>query len=273
MDYSVLMSVYKNENPAFLRLAIDSMLNQTVPPAQFLLICDGTLPKPVDEVIDSYGSRLEVIRLPENKGLGEALRVGLLYCRHELVARMDSDDISLSDRCEKQLAVLTRNNGPDIISGTVEEFTDDPNAPVSRRVVPLTHEEIVAYSKRRCPFNHPAVMFKKQAVLDAGNYSGKYLYNEDYDLWMRMIANGARTANLADVLLKQRSPAEQIQRRGGRAYAKSFHKLRRSFLKQGWISRKDFMLSAYPQYIVCVMPNGMRGAVYRFVRRKEGKQS
>lgn len=273
MDYSVLMSVYKNENPAFLRLAVDSMLNQTAPPEQFVLIADGPLPQPLEEAVGSYGSRLEVVRLPENKGLGEALRIGMAYCRHELVARMDSDDLSLPDRCEKQLAVLTGANAPDIVSGTVEEFTDDPDAPVSRRVVPLTHEEIVAYSKRRCPFNHPAVMFKKQAVLDAGSYSGEYLFNEDYDLWMRMIADGAKTANLADVLLKQRSPAEQMQRRGGRAYAKSFYDLRRMFLKKGWISRKDFMLSAYPQYAVCVMPNGMRSAVYRFVRHKEGKQS
>lgn len=271
MDYSVLMAVYAKENPAHFQTAIDSMLLQTVPPAQFVLVCDGPLTPELDAVIDSRGDRLDVVRLPENKGLGEALRTGLLHCRCALVARMDSDDISLPDRCERQLALFAADSGLDIAGGVIEEFTFDPENPVSKRVVPLTHEKIVRYSKRRCPFNHPCVMYKKQAVLDAGNYNNDYLYNEDYDLWMRMLANGAKTANLPEVLLRQRSSSAQIQRRGGKAYAKSFFAMRKSFLEKGWISRRDFILSAYPQYIVSIMPNRMRGFVYRVVRRKEGK--
>ncbi len=273
MEYSVLMAVYAKESPAYFQIAIDSMLQQTVPPTQFVLVCDGPLTPALDAVIEGYGEKLDAVRLPENKGLGEALRAGLLQCRCALVARMDSDDISLPDRCEKQLAAFAADDTLDILSGVVEEFTDDPSSPASRRVVPLTHAEIVRYSKRRCPFNHPCVMFKKQAVLDAGSYNNDFVYNEDYDLWMRMLANGAKTANLPDVLLKQRSPAAQIQRRGGKAYAKSFYAMRKGYVKKGWISRNDFIRSAYPQYIVSRMPNGMRGMVYRAVRRKEGKQA
>lgn len=273
MDYSVLMAVYAKEDPAHFQTAIDSMLQQTVPPAQLVLVCDGPLTTELDSVIQSRADRLDVVRLPQNRGLGEALRTGLLHCRCALVARMDSDDISLPDRCEKQLAAFAADSDLAIVSGVIEEFTFDPEQPVSKRVVPLTHDAIVTYSKRRCPFNHPCVMFKKQAVLDAGNYNNDYVYNEDYDLWMRMLANGVKTANLPDVLLQQRSSSAQIQRRGGKSYAKSFFALRKAFLQNGWISRKDFIYSAYPQYIVSRMPNGMRGMVYRVVRRKEGKQA
>ena len=265
--YSVLMAVYHKDDPAFLRDAIDSMLRQTVPPAQFVLVCDGPLTPELDEVIESYGDALDVLRLPENKGLGNALRCGLERCSCELVARMDSDDISVPDRCEKQLAAFASDDSLCVLSGAVEEFADDPEKPFAKRSVPLTHEEILAYCKRRNPFNHPAVMFRKQAILNAGGYNSDFYLFEDYDLWTRVLRSGVKTANLSQTLLKFRANELQVKRRGGVRFGRYMLAYRRHMRRTGWISRREYLTSAYPHFIVCAMPNRMRRRVYQILRK------
>lgn len=267
MEYSVLMSVYAKDQPDYLRTAIDSMLCQTVPPAQFVLVCDGPLTPTLDEVINGYGERLEVLRLPVNKGPGFARNHALSHCRCELVAGMDSDDISLPDRCEKQLAAFERDSELAVVSGAIEEFNENPDEPFAVRRVPLTHEEILQYSKKRIPFNNVTAMFKKAAVEAAGGYNATLRLFEDYDLWIRTLKTGVKTANLPDVLVKVRSTPAQLRRRGGRVYAKSMLRFRRQLLKTGWISRRDYVLSAYPHYIVCMSPNGVRRLVYKIIRK------
>ncbi len=267
MEYSVLMSVYAKDQPDFLRTAIDSMLCQTVPPAQFVLVCDGPLTPALNEVIEGYGERLEVLRLPVNKGPGFARNHALSHCRCELVAGMDSDDISLPDRCEKQLAAFERDSELAVVSGAIEEFNEDPNEPFAVRRVPLTHEEILQYSKKRIPFNNVTAMFKKAAVEAVGGYNATLRLFEDYDLWIRTLKSGVKTANLPDVLVKVRSTPAQLKRRGGRVYAKSMMRFRRQLLKTGWISRKEYVMSAYPHYIVCISPNGVRRLVYKIIRK------
>ena len=269
MNYSVLMSVYHKENPEYLRAAIDSMLCQTVKPAQVVLVCDGPLTPELDEVIKGFGNKLDVLRLDENMGLGKALEEGLKRCSCELVARMDTDDLSLPDRCEKQLAAFEKDESLALLSGAVEEFSDDPETPFAKRVVPLEHSDILSYSKKRNPFNHPAVMFKKQAVLDAGGYNSDYYLFEDYDLWVRVLQSGARTANLPDTLVKMRSSGGQVKRRGGFKFAQLMLKFRKHLKQCGWISRSEYVTSAYPHAAVCVVPSFMRRGVYKILRRKD----
>ena len=267
MDYSVLMAVYAKEQPAYLQAAIDSMLRQTVPPAQFVLVCDGALTPQLDAVIASFGDALDVVRLPENHGPGYARSEGLKRCRAPLVALMDSDDLSVPDRCEKQLAAFERDSELAVVSGAIEEFNEDPNEPFAVRRVPLTHEEILQYSKKRIPFNNVTAMFKKAAVEAVGGYNATLRLFEDYDLWIRTLKSGVKTANLPDVLVKVRSTPAQLKRRGGRVYAKSMMRFRRQLLKTGWISRKEYVMSAYPHYIVCMSPNGVRRLVYKIIRK------
>ena len=269
MNYSVLMSVYHKENPEYLRSAVDSMLNQTVRPSQVVLVCDGTLTPELDSVIDSFGDRLDVLRLEKNMGLGKALEEGLKCCSCELVARMDTDDISLPDRCEKQLAAFEKNQSLAVLSGAVEEFSDDPEKPFAKRSVPLEHSEILSYSKKRNPFNHPAVMFKKQAVLSAGGYNSDYYLFEDYDLWTRVLQSGALTANLPDALVKMRASGDMVKRRGGFKFARLMLQFRKHLRDCGWISRREYITSAYPHAVVCVVPSFMRRGVYKILRRKE----
>lgn len=193
-EYSVLMSVYHKEKPEYLNQAIESIQTQTISTNDFVLVCDGPLNEQLDGVIatkqQEMGDTLNVVRLAKNGGLGNALNEGIKYCKNELVARMDSDDIAYPDRCEKQIAVFNTHSEVSICSGIVEEFTTDPNTVDTKRVPPETNAEIVEFAKKRNPFNHPCVMYKKSAVGAVGSYQDFYLL-EDYYLWLRMLMAGS----------------------------------------------------------------------------------
>ena len=150
-----------------------------------MLVCDGELNESLDKVIldkkEEMGDVLNVIRLKENVGLGKALNVGLEYCKNEYIARMDSDDISVPDRCEKQLEIFKKLQEISICSGTVQEFSDDINNIECLRILPQNNNEIIKFSKKRNPFNHPCVMYKKSSVKAVGSYQDFYLL-EDYHL-------------------------------------------------------------------------------------------
>ena len=226
--YSVLMSVYGKENSVWFKKAAESMLNQTAPPDEFVLICDGPLTEELETAVEeldrSYPGMFQILRLKENVGLGEALRQGILLCRNELVARMDSDDIACPDRCRQQLELFQKIPELAFSSGTIAEFFDErelessETAALRLRTLPQSHEEIVSYAKKRNPMNHMAVMLKKGAVLQAGNYqSAEGL--EDYDLWSRMLQLGFRAGNLKETLVWARIGNGMEQRRGGVKYA------------------------------------------------------
>ena len=264
-QYSVLMSVYYKEKPENLKLAMESIMNQTVPPAVFILVCDGPLGDGLDGVInDMEGthSELRVVRLPKNGGLGNALNVGLKQCTNELVARMDSDDISRPDRCEKQIRIFEEHPELSIISGTVEEFSKSIDVIEARRELPESSQEIIKFSKKRNPFNHPCVMYKKSAVEAAGGYQDFYLL-EDYYLWIRMLQNGAKGYNIREPLLWMRAGAAMYKRRSGWKYVKSQRNLFRYMRKQGYIGWGRYLLSVTERTIVSIIPGGMREALFK----------
>ncbi len=266
MQYSVLMSVYFKEQPNNLRQAIESMRSQTVPTDDFVLVCDGPLNQDLDDVIteeqEKFGSALHVHRLKKNGGLGNALNEGLKVCKNELVARMDSDDISRPDRCEKQLTLFSSFPDISLSSGAVSEFVDDPAHPTGKREVPITDKEIRIYSRKRNPMNHPCVMFKKSAAEKAGGYRETYHLFEDYYLWVRMLMKGYKARNTREVLLDMRSPADMYLRRGGKKYEQDMLRFHKWMLREGWSSRRDYLTGAVPHAVVCVLPNGVRKLVY-----------
>lgn len=171
--YSVLMSVYHKEKPEYLKQAIESIQAQALLTDDFVLVCDGPLNDALDGVIfakqQEMGTVLNVVRLAKNGGLGNALNEGIKHCKNELIARMDSDDIAYPDRCEKQLSVFDEHPEVGICSGIVEEFTTDPNTVDAKRVPPETNVEIVEFAKKRNPFNHPCVMYRKSVVKAVGS--------------------------------------------------------------------------------------------------------
>lgn len=271
--FSVCIAVYKNDPPEFIRVAIDSVLiHQSVIPSEIVLVQDGPVPDEVSRLLidykNKYGDIFNVIKLSENKGLGNALRLGVENAKYDLIARMDSDDISLPDRFRKQLELLESHPDVDLVGGQITEFIDTPDNIVARRNVPLLHDDIIKYMRARCPFNHPTVMFRKKAVLDSGNYQD-WFWNEDYYLWIRMMEHGCVFANLPEVLVNMRSGEDQYSRRGGMRYFKSEKEIQNLMLHNGFISLPRYCFNVVARWGVQVaMPNWLRGFVFQKVFRK-----
>ena len=244
--YSVLMSVYHKEKPEYLEQAIASIQAQTLPTDDFVLVCDGPLNAVLDTVIakkqQEMGETLNVVRLAKNGGLGNALNEGIRHCKNELVARMDSDDIAYQDRCEKQIAVFYAHPEVSVCSGIVEEFTSTPDVVDAKRVPPEAHEEIVEFAKKRNPFNHPCVMYKKSAVEAVGSYQDFYLL-EDYYLWLRMLMAGYQGYNIQEPLLHMRAGSDMYLRRAGWKYAKTQTRLFKFMKSQGFIDEGQYIKS------------------------------
>lgn len=260
------MSVYIKEQPTYLRESMLSMYNQTLRSDDFVLVCDGPLTQELNAVIEEmqqiFGDSLHVYRLKTNSGLGIALNEGLRYCKNELVARMDSDDLSRKTRCEKQVRFFSEHPQLSLLSGTIKEFNTDVNHPTGSRSLPLSNEEIRIFSRKRNPMNHPCIMFRKSAVINSGGYQETFHLFEDYYLWVRMLMKGYVAMNIDDVLLDMRTPADMYKRRGGVQYAKDMLRFHNWMKKSGWSTFKDYLTGAIPHAVVCVLPNGIRKTIY-----------
>lgn len=264
--YSVLMSLYKKENPEYLRIAIDSMLNQTVAPDEIVLVEDGPLTDGLYAVLDEY-PMLHRIKNETNLGLGLALNVGLKECRNELVARMDTDDCSKPERCEKQLQRFLEKPYLAIVGSHIDEFIGDISNVVSQRIVPTTSEEIYKFAKKRSAFNHPAVMYSKTAVLENNGYAD-LKRNQDVDLFGRMLFNGYKAENIDDALLWFRSSDELAKRRKSWQNTWSYIATIRKFWKMGYSSFTDYAIVGIAQTGMYLMPIKLQNYIYKNFLRK-----
>jgi len=271
--FSVITSVYKKDKPEFVRVALDSMLvNQSVKPTEIVLVQDGPVPDGLSLLLSEYETKypevMHIIRLEKNGGLGNALRLGVENAKYDIIARMDSDDICMPNRFDKQLAYLETHSDCDIVGGQITEFIDTPENIVGKREVPCSNEAIYQYMRSRCALNHPTVMFKKKSILDAGNYQD-WFWNEDYFMWIRMMENGCVFANLPDVLVNMRSGLDQYGRRGGKKYFKSEIGIKKLMLEKGMINRKEYVVNYVQRFIIqLLLPNSVRGWVFRTFARK-----
>lgn len=274
MDYAVLMSVYEKENPEFLKQSIESIFRQTILPKQFILVKDGPLPKELEGVISllknkgetEYSIQFTIVALPENAGLGPALNQGLKRAEYDYIARMDSDDIAFPNRCELQLQVFSKKQ-VDIVSGTVLEFGQNTKEIQAVKSLPEEQEEILKYARRRNPFNHPCVMFRRQVILQAGMYQDVRWF-EDYDLWVRALMQGAKGYNTKEPLLYMRAGSDMYLRRGGLKYVRKGIAFRLKLRKMGFSGNRDFLVSVCGQIFMGLMPNGMRKQLYKKILRR-----
>lgn len=273
VNFSVVTSVYRNDKPEFVREALDSMLvNQAVKPSEIVLVQDGPVPSTLELLLFEYEKKysdvIHMIRLEKNGGLGNALRLGVENALYDIVARMDSDDICLPDRFEKQLRYLEQHSECDIVGGQMTEFIGDASNIVGKRVVPEDNEAIYKFMKSRCALNHVTVMFRKKTVLRVGNYQD-WFWNEDYYLWVRMMMSGCVFANLPDVLVNVRSGEDQYARRGGMKYFKSELGIQKLMLDNHLINRGGYFINVVKRLIVqLLLPNWLRGWVFRTFARK-----
>lgn len=268
--FSVLMSLYIKEKPEYARACFESLLRQTVQAAEWVIVEDGPLTQALYDLLEEYEARcpglIKRVPLQENVGLGMALREGVLHCSYEWIARMDTDDICREDRFEKQLALLRENPLLDICGSHMLEFCTTPDVITSKRMVPVSEAEILQYQKRRDAFNHNSVMYRKSAVLRAGNYQHALLM-EDSLLWVNMMRTGARCGNVDDYLVYTRTGGDMFARRGGLAYFKKYCQGRKAIYATGYISRWDYIQTLIIQFGVCILPNKVRKFVFeKFLR-------
>ncbi len=261
------MSVYAKDKAPWLKEAIESVLSNTIPPTEFILVADGPLTPELEGVIDGFKEKLKLVRLEKNMGLGNALNVGLKECSCPLVARMDSDDIAEKNRFELQLAAFKADKDLAVLGGAIEEIDSATKKSLSLRRLPLTDSEIKVFLKKRSPFNHVTVMFQKEAVLAAGGYQHLHLV-EDYYLWARMAKAGYTFANLPQTLMRVRIDSDMFARRGGYKYFKSNKAISTKLLKLGLISWPEHIFNLSVRFCVQVlMPNSVRALFYKKVLR------
>ena len=270
MKFSVLMSLYIKEKVEYAEACFESLLRQTVLADEWVIVEDGPLTEEMYLLLaryqDKYPGLIKRVPFETNRGLGFALRDGVEACTHDLIARMDTDDIAREDRFEKQLAMFEADKSLDICGSHIKEFDGSIENVISQRIVPTADTEIKTYQKRRDAFNHMTVMYKKNAVLKAGNYQ-PCLLMEDTLLWVNMILSGANCANVDDFLVYARTGSDMFERRGGFAYYKKYKQGRKKVYDTGYIFWWDYTFTLMVQFGVAVIPNKVRGYIYKKVLR------
>lgn len=264
LKLSVLMPIYGGESPLYLAQCLESLKAQSLPADEILIVKDGPLGEHLEVVLREYETELPIrtLELARNQGLGAAARLGVEQCRNELIARMDSDDLCVPRRFEIQVAYIESHPETDIVGGFIREFDSDYRSGLASRKVPSEHRAICALAKRRNPMNHMTVLFRRTAVLAAGNYRTWFGF-EDYDLWVRMIRNGARFHNLEDVLVLARCGNGMQTRRGGWDYLRREASLLWSFREGGFITTPAALWNIACRIPARLAPSSLRGKIYR----------
>ncbi len=268
--YSVLMAVYQKDNPEWFETALESMAVQSWPPDEILIIEDGPVPQAIRDTEricrERHPEMIRVIAREQNCGLAGALRAGVPECRNEWIARMDADDYSAPERCEKQLK-LAQEKHADIVGCDCAEFMDNIDHITARRVFPEEHEELIIFSRRKSPFCHPGVMMKKERIIEAGNYRD-YDLMEDYELFIRMLENGCIGCTKKEFLIFQRVNDEFYKRRSGGKYVKDLFRFNLEMYRKGWTKLPDLLVRSAGNIVTAMSPESVRKWIYGNLLRK-----
>jgi glycosyltransferase involved in cell wall biosynthesis len=274
VPFSLLLPVHRSDRADFVRLAFHSAVQeQTLPPDHVVLVRDGPVAAPLARTIDELRGESPVpvtfVPLETNRGLGPALDAGLAASPYDVVARMDSDDIAMPNRFEVQLPLIEA--GADIVGAGLLEFGRDPDDIVGCRTPPSDPDDIVRYARLHDPFNHPTVIYRRAAVLAAGGY-GDLPLMEDYWLFARMLANGAKPANVPQPLVYYRVGAGAYQRRGGRALLRSELALQRKLRAEGFTTGREYVRNVAIRGGYRLLPWRVRRAAYRLIVAPYGRR-
>lgn len=273
MKFSVLMTTYYKEKPENLRRSLESILfEQTVIPDQMVLVMDGPVSKDILNVANAAKSRFNnemvIVQLPKNLGQSGASAAGLNYCTNELLARMDSDDISEPTRFEKELSIFEQDSNVDVVGGWIGEFIDNEENIQQIRSVPQDNEDIRRAFRFRNSINNVTVMMKKSAVLAANGYD-RNSANEDYSLYIQMLINGARFYNIQELLVKVRTGNGMSKRRKDINIFYDWKKDQKKLLKAKETSFHDYVISNMGCFCFVLMPYWLKEVAYKlFLRRK-----
>lgn len=269
MSCSALLSIYSKEQPSYFQAALTSIWDeQTLKPTQIVLVQDGPLTKELEDIITEWqerlGSILTTVPLKQNVGLAAALNEGLKHCQYELIARMDTDDIAMPTRFEKQIAFMQKNPEIAASSAQIEEWNTELTQKLDQRNLPTEPEAVTRFAKRRSPLSHPVSIFRKSAVLAVGGYP-PLRKAQDCALWALLLVNGYKLANLPDMLLKMRTGNELLNRRG-RSYFKQELQLLKFQKDIGFLSSFDYFTNATLRGALRLSPNFIKNIIYRAAR-------
>lgn len=275
MEFSVLLSVYYKENPINLREAIESIyFSQTVKPNEIILVEDGKLTNELYDTIKDLKKKIEILKtipLEKNVGLGNALKIGVENCKYEIIARMDTDDISSPERFEKQIKYLKENKDVDALGSYMTEFSGDINNVICIKDAPDDKVDMKKYIKYRSPLNHPSVVFKKSKVLEAGNYKEIHL-NEDVYLWARMLCKNFKLKNIAEPLVYFRVDENTYKRRGGLKRLKTDFLILKELNKLEIINKRELLINIMIRTFFRLIPNFLRTKLFSKILRKKNKK-
>lgn len=261
---SVLITIYDKESPDHFEQCLESLLVQTMPAEEVVIVKDGPLRYELERVIEHYRSQLPIvlIQLQKNQGQGVAANIGMLYCSNDLVARIDSDDICIPERFARQRAFMSENPDIDVLGSSILEFKVTPKDGVNVRKLPSRHEEIAFYAKSRSPINNMSAMLRKSAVFKAGGYK-PWRGFEDYYLWINMLMAGSKFSNFDEVHVYARCGNGMQSRRGGFKYAILEAKLFMQFRRLGFLTNCECIKSIALRCPFRLLPVSIRSFLYQ----------
>lgn len=271
LKFSVLIPIYYKENPEYFNTALESIVNQTLMPNEIVIVKDGVLTEALEDVIAKYLSKypglFNIVALEDNVGQGKARNAGLQACKYDYIALMDSDDIADLTRFEKQIGYLEKHPEIDCIGSNITEFEGEQENIISKKVVPLTHENIFKFGKWRSPMNNMTIIYKKDKVLEVGGYNS-FNFGEDYLLFAKMLMNGCKFHNFEKCLVNARAGSRMLAKRVGWNKIKQEFLLFYEFKKMGYINNYQFVRNVTLKFLLRVIPNWLRSWIYRRFLRK-----
>ena len=272
LKFSVLMPVYWKETPEYFQTALESILNQTLMPDEIVIVEDGKLTDELNSIIKTYTSRypqlFKIVALDKNVGQGLARNAGLKHCSNNLVALMDSDDIADKTRFEKQINYLKDHPEVDVIGSNITEFEGMPENIISKKVVPLTQDEIFRFGKWRSPINNMTVVYKKDKVMSVGGYN-TFNFGEDYLLFAKMLVAGMQFCNLEECLVNARSGTRMLAKRVGAKRILQEIQLFWKFYRMGYINLFELSRNVSLKFLLRIIPSALRTWIYmKFLRKR-----
>ena len=270
-SYSVLTTVYSKEKPEYLRQCLESMVNQTIPPNEYVIVEDGPLGNELEDVIEEYKEKypfFKIIKLKDNSGCGVASIAGMESCSFDLVVRIDSDDISIPERCEIELAEFENDHELVVVGSDMYEFEGDISNIVSLKTMPYSFDEIYKFGKRRNPFNHSTVMMRRSVVQSFGGYA-PIRRSLDLDLFTKLVANKCKCKNLDKPLVYFRTGQSRIKRKKNWTNLKCDLSVYKRNYRIGYINFFEYIIIAIRQFVFFIMPSRLAEFLHTRLFRKK----
>lgn len=269
--YSILTTLYAKENPRFLRQCLDSMLDQTVPPSEYVIVKDGALTEELEAVLKEYSDKypiFKIIGLEVNSGCGPASIVGMEACSYNYVARIDSDDIALPRRCEMELEMFEKENDLVVVGSDIYEFEDDPNVITAIKKMPTEPGEIYRFGKKRNPFNHSTVMLRKDIVQEKGGYA-PLRRSLDLELFTKLLLKGCKCRNIGEPLVLFRTGSARVRRKKNWTNLKCDLEVYTRNYKEKYVNLFEYLYVVFRQCVFFLMPSSLASFLYSKLYRQK----